>query len=159
MRDRGKIVKAVAKTVGIIAPPMNPCTSRHVIISLIVLDIDFFKRVNDRFGHAAGDLVLKQVAQTIEATIRCSDALYRYGGEEFVVVLNGTGRDGARLLADRIRQNIEALCFTNPEGLQVTMSLGVTTLRKNDTRQTLFERADAALYQAKETGRNRVFVH
>lgn len=127
-------------------------------LSLIVLDIDFFKRVNDRYGHTVGDLVLKNVAQTIEATIRCSDALYRYGGEEFVVVLSGTGRDGARLLAERIRQNIEALHFTSPNGLNVTLSLGVTTLRKHDTQKELFERADAALYLAKQSGRNRVVV-
>ena len=127
-------------------------------LSLIVLDIDFFKRVNDRFGHTVGDLVLKNVAQAVEATIRCSDALYRYGGEEFVVVLNGTDRQGAELLAERIRQNVEALHFTSPTGLNVSMSLGVATMQKDDSTQTLFERADVALYQAKEQGRNRVIV-
>ncbi|MEN8180233.1 MAG: GGDEF domain-containing protein [Pseudomonadota bacterium] len=127
-------------------------------LSLIVLDIDFFKRVNDRFGHTVGDLVLKNVAQAVEATIRCSDALYRYGGEEFVVVLNGTDREGAQLLAERIRQNVESLHFSSPKNLNVTLSLGVTTMQKDDTCKELFERADAALYQAKDAGRNRVIV-
>lgn len=127
-------------------------------LSLIVIDIDFFKRVNDRFGHTVGDLVLKNVAQAVEATIRCSDALYRYGGEEFVVVLNGTDREGAQLLAERIRQNVESLHFSSPKGLSVTLSLGVTTTQKDDTCKGLFERADAALYQAKDIGRNRVVV-
>ncbi len=127
-------------------------------LSLIVLDIDFFKRVNDRFGHTVGDLVLKNVAQAVEATIRCSDALYRYGGEEFVVVLNGTDQEGAQLLAERIRQNVQSLHFTSPKGLNVSMSLGVATMQKDDSTQGLFERADTALYQAKEAGRNRVVV-
>jgi diguanylate cyclase (GGDEF)-like protein len=127
-------------------------------LSLIVFDIDHFKRVNDRFGHAVGDVALKNVAQTVEATIRSSDALYRVGGEEFAVVLNGTDNKGARLLAERIRQNIEALLFTSPKGLTVTLSLGVATLEADDSTSSLFERADEALYQAKKTGRNRVIA-
>ncbi len=127
-------------------------------LSLIVLDIDHFKRVNDRFGHTVGDLVLKNVAQAVEASIRCSDALYRYGGEEFVVVLHGTDQPGAQLLAERIRQNVEALHFTSPKGLNVTLSLGVTTMLQDDRCEALFERADAALYQAKASGRNQVIV-
>jgi diguanylate cyclase (GGDEF)-like protein len=98
------------------------------------------------------------VAQTVEATIRASDALYRVGGEEFAVVLNGTDIKGAGLLAERIRQNIDALVFTQPRGLHVTLSLGIATLWPNDTPYSLFERADEALYQAKEGGRNRVVL-
>jgi diguanylate cyclase (GGDEF)-like protein len=127
-------------------------------LSLIVFDIDHFKRVNDRYGHTVGDLALKNVAQTVEATIRASDALYRVGGEEFAVVLNGTDIKGAGLLAERIRQNIDALVFTQPRGLHVTLSLGIATLWPNDTPYSLFERADEALYQAKEGGRNRVVL-
>lgn len=127
-------------------------------LSLIVLDIDLFKRVNDRFGHSVGDLVLKNVAQTVEASIRSSDALYRYGGEEFVLVLVGTDEDGAKRLAERIRRNVEALYFSSPKGLSVTLSLGVATIQKGDSCETLFDRADAALYQAKQAGRNRVVV-
>ena len=125
-------------------------------LSLIVFDIDHFKRVNDRYGHSVGDLALKNVAQTVEATIRSSDALYRVGGEEFAVVLNGTDKQGASLLAERIRRNIEALAFTQPKGLHVTLSLGIATLMAKDTPSSLFARADEALYAAKKSGRNRV---
>ena len=127
-------------------------------LSMILFDIDYFKRVNDRFGHVIGDLVLKNVAQTVEATIRSSDALYRVGGEEFAVVLNGTDQKGASLLAERIRQNIASLLLLQPKGLSVTLSLGVASLESNDTTESLFERADQALYQAKKAGRNQVKV-
>ncbi|MCU7917110.1 MAG: GGDEF domain-containing protein [Candidatus Thiodiazotropha sp. (ex Dulcina madagascariensis)] len=125
-------------------------------LSLIVMDIDFFKRINDQYGHAVGDQVLEAVANTVEQTIRSSDALYRYGGEEFVVVLNGTDMDGAKLLAERIRENIEKLRIKSLKDIAITLSLGVTVLREDDTAQTLFERADAALYSAKTNGRNQV---
>jgi len=125
-------------------------------LSLIVFDIDHFKRVNDRYGHTVGDQALKNVAQTVEATIRSSDALYRVGGEEFAIVLNGTDKQGASLLAERIRHNIEALVFTQPKGLRVTLSLGISTRMQKDTPTSLFARADEALYEAKKTGRNRV---
>ncbi|MCU7904282.1 MAG: GGDEF domain-containing protein [Candidatus Thiodiazotropha sp. (ex Epidulcina cf. delphinae)] len=125
-------------------------------LSLIVMDIDFFKRINDQYGHAIGDQVLKAVANTAEHTIRSSDALYRYGGEEFVVVLNGTDMGGANLLAERIRENIEKLHIKPLKDMTITLSLGVTLMREDDTAQTLFKRADAALYSAKNKGRNQV---
>ncbi|MEJ2456085.1 MAG: GGDEF domain-containing protein [Candidatus Thiodiazotropha sp.] len=125
-------------------------------LSLIVLDIDLFKRINDNFGHIVGDDVLRQVAQTVEHTIRSSDALYRYGGEEFAIVLNGTDQSGARLLAERIRRNMEQLEFDSLKGITVTISLGIAVMDENESADQLFARADAALYQAKEQGRNRV---
>ncbi|MCG7982914.1 MAG: GGDEF domain-containing protein [Candidatus Thiodiazotropha lotti] len=127
-------------------------------LSVIVMDIDFFKRINDQFGHAVGDLVLKQVAKAAELTIRSSDALYRYGGEEFVVVLNGTDQTGARLLAERIRENIENLRVESLKDLQVTLSLGVSMMNEGDTTESLFKRADEALYVAKNQGRNQVVM-
>jgi diguanylate cyclase (GGDEF)-like protein len=127
-------------------------------LSLIVMDIDFFKRINDQYGHAVGDLVLRQVAKAIEESIRSSDALYRYGGEEFVVVLNGTDQSGARLLADRIRENIESLRIDALKDLQVTLSLGVSMMNDGDTTASLFKRADEALYVAKNQGRNQVVM-
>ncbi|MCG7897542.1 MAG: GGDEF domain-containing protein [Candidatus Thiodiazotropha lotti] len=127
-------------------------------LSLVVMDIDFFKRINDQYGHAVGDLVLKQVAKGVEETIRSSDALYRYGGEEFVVVLNGTDQLGARLLAERIRENIESLRIESLKNLQVTLSLGVSMMNEGDTAETLFKRADEALYVAKNQGRNQVVM-
>ncbi len=125
-------------------------------LSLIVLDIDLFKQVNDSHGHIVGDEVLRLVAQSVEHTIRSSDALYRYGGEEFAVVLNGTDEAGARLLAERIRQNVEMLSIDSLQDVQVTLSLGLASLRDGDSAAQLFQRADAALYQAKHEGRNRV---
>ncbi|MES9831541.1 MAG: GGDEF domain-containing protein [Candidatus Thiodiazotropha sp. LLP2] len=127
-------------------------------LSVIVMDIDFFKRINDQYGHAVGDLVLKQVSKTIEDSIRSSDALYRYGGEEFVVVLNGTDQLGANLLAERIRENIENLRIESLKDLQVTLSLGVSMMSSDDTTETLFNRADSALYKAKNQGRNQVVM-
>jgi diguanylate cyclase (GGDEF)-like protein len=125
-------------------------------LSIIVLDIDFFKRFNDRYGHAVGDLVLQQVAKTVEQTIRGSDALYRVGGEEFVVVLNATDLQGAKLLAERIRERVAGLNIEGLKNTQVTLSLGVSLMRENDVPQSLFERADLALYQAKRGGRDQV---
>jgi len=125
-------------------------------LSLIVLDIDFFKRINDNYGHIVGDAVLRQVAQSVEATIRSSDALYRYGGEEFAIVLNGTDKDGALLLAERIRRNVESLRIESLKDIGITLSLGVAILKQEDNARTLFERADEALYAAKKGGRNRV---
>lgn len=125
-------------------------------LSVIVLDIDFFKLVNDHFGHTVGDLSLCSVAQCVRETIRGTDMLFRYGGEEFVVLLSCTKRDGALLLAERIRQAIERLVFAEPQGLKLTASLGVTELGAKDSPQTLFVRADNAMYQAKKNGRNQV---
>jgi diguanylate cyclase (GGDEF)-like protein len=125
-------------------------------LSLIVIDIDYFKRINDNYGHIVGDDVLRQVAQCVEQTIRSSDALFRYGGEEFVIVLNGTGESGALLLAERIRQNVENLRIEALKSVKVTLSLGISVLQDNDSSDQLFKRADRALYRAKREGRNRV---
>jgi diguanylate cyclase (GGDEF)-like protein len=125
-------------------------------LALIVLDLDLFKRINDNYGHIVGDDVLTHVAQSIEQTIRSSDALYRYGGEEFVIVLNGTDQAGALLLAERIRQNVERLQIDSIKDLPITLSLGVAVLRDDESADQLFARADAALYRAKQAGRNRV---
>lgn len=127
-------------------------------LSLLVLDVDFFKKINDHYGHAAGDQVLKEIADAVEQTIRSSDALYRYGGEEFVVVLNDTNIAGAKLLAKRIRQNVEQLRIKSLKDLRITLSVGVSAMREDDTPQSLFERADIALYQAKQNGRNQVYT-
>jgi diguanylate cyclase (GGDEF)-like protein len=131
---------------------------KHSDLSLLVLDVDFFKRINDHYGHAVGDLVLKAIADAVEHTIRSSDALYRYGGEEFVVVLNDTNISGAKLLAKRIRENVERLRIKSMKDLRITLSVGVSAMAEDDTPQTLFERADNALYQAKQNGRNQVYT-
>lgn len=124
-------------------------------LSIILLDADHFKAINDTYGHSHGDEVLKAIAQVTGQTIRQSDVLYRFGGEEFMILLGQTDTHGARLLADRIRENIAALDMINGAKAQVTVSLGVTTLSEHDSSESLFERADKALYQAKNAGRNR----
>ncbi len=123
---------------------------------IMLLDIDHFKSVNDKFGHAGGDFVLQAVAQCVEETIRGSDMLFRFGGEEFLIMLSCTELEGALLLAERIRQKIAALSFAPHRTLQITASLGVSALQQNETMDALFERTDKALYAAKESGRNRV---
>lgn len=125
-------------------------------LSIIVLDIDFFKRVNDDFGHAAGDQVLKLIAKTLEKSVRRSDMVFRYGGEEFVAVLSYTSEEGAKLLANRIREKIAVLDIPELGGRQITASLGVAILHKEDDAKLIFKRGDRALYRAKRLGRNRV---
>ena len=125
-------------------------------LSVILLDIDRFKWINDSYGHLFGDQVLRAIATCAEKSIRESDMLFRYGGEEFLIVLSGTAKDGARLLAERIRVNVENLEPHPAHDVRPTISLGVTSLCDEDNATTLFARVDTALYKAKQTGRNRV---
>lgn len=129
-------------------------------LSMLVVDIDKFKNINDTYGHASGDCVLKDVAKMLTQCSRDTDAAYRayrFGGEEFVLLLNNTSRDGSVILAERIRESIEEMTTTCDEAsIQVTVSIGVSTLRTGDTASQLFDRADKALYNAKDNGRNQV---
>ena len=127
-------------------------------LSMLVIDIDKFKAVNDGHGHAAGDQLLAHVAAEIMANIRETDLAFRYGGEEFVVLLSNTPQAGAVLVAERIRQSIAASpCpLEDDTALAATVSIGAQELRADDTAATLFERTDQALYRAKHGGRNRV---
>lgn len=124
-------------------------------LALLVIDIDHFKTFNDRYGHSFGDDVLVAVAQTIANTIRRSDLLFRYGGEEFIVLASHTGENGAMLLAERIRENIAALSSVRGRDMRVTVSIGAARLIPGEQPQGLFGRADQALYSAKQAGRNR----
>lgn len=126
-------------------------------LSLLLLDIDHFKNVNDDWGHQSGDQALKTVASTISQSTRGSDMLYRYGGEEFLVILACTPVEGAMLVAERIRKNIEVIQIDSIKGsFKVTTSIGVSSLNENDDSQSLIRRADEALYKAKHNGRNQV---
>lgn len=128
-------------------------------LSILVLDLDHFKRINDQHGHVTGDYVLKMVANTLKASSRGADMTFRFGGEEFVVLLNKTDVAGAKITAERIRQNIESLClhYANQQ-IPVSISVGVATLCLNEDKEALLSRADKALYQAKQNGRNQVVV-
>ena len=125
-------------------------------VSLILLDIDHFKRVNDVFGHQAGDAVLRELAGLAGAAIRSSDALFRWGGEEFAVLAATTGYRSAGKLADALREKVA--CHGFPIVGAVTISLGVAEHMAGESAQVWFGRADAMLYAAKREGRNRVRV-
>jgi two-component system chemotaxis response regulator CheY len=130
-------------------------------LSIVLLDIDHFKDVNDTYGHPAGDTVLRQTAKKLSGAIRDTDLLGRYGGEEFLAVLAQTDLPGARKLAERIRTEIESHVFDlgNGTNLRKTVSLGASTWNHgSDSADELIARADAALYLAKEGGRNRVVM-
>jgi diguanylate cyclase (GGDEF)-like protein len=125
-------------------------------LSVLMIDIDFFKKVNDSHGHQAGDLVLKNVASKAASNIRKTDLLARYGGEEFCCLLPETDCFAAEIVAENLRVHIEELenhFHHNP--IKVTISLGISSLGPEDCPETLLKRADDALYQAKRNGRNR----
>ncbi|MBT3510016.1 MAG: GGDEF domain-containing protein [Nitrospina sp.] len=127
--------------------------------ALLVLDIDHFKKFNDDYGHRIGDRVLKSVAGTVRNTIRISDQIFRYGGEEFVVVLNRVDVSFATQLAVKICRQVEKDYFVDGDNkLKVTISIGGTIITEDDTELSLFQRADKAMYQAKENGRNQVVM-
>jgi diguanylate cyclase (GGDEF)-like protein len=121
---------------------------------LAILDIDYFKKVNDNFGHLIGDEVLLLFSRIMEQSFRQTDTLFRYGGEEFVVILNATNSDGARIALERFRKGIASYDF--PQVGHVTVSIGYVRVEEHFLPTSLFECADKALYSAKESGRDRV---
>ncbi len=129
-------------------------------LSILMLDIDHFKQVNDTYGHTKGDFVLKKVSEVITFTVRDVDISSRYGGEEFVVILPETEQRDTLLIAERIRKRVEEIDMSGEEGLEnlkITISIGVASFPENAaTEKSLIEAADKALYLAKRTGRNRV---
>ena len=128
-------------------------------LSVLMIDIDHFKRINDGYGHLVGDEVLKAVVTQIKHCIRQTDICFRYGGEEFVVLLNNANIANARLIAERIRMTVSELCIATDKGLlQVTLSTGLAMQKEDDSSMDLLKRADNALYQAKQSGRNKVCV-
>ncbi len=127
-------------------------------ISLLMVDLDFFKEKNDRFGHLVGDVILKEIAKILKSTLREIDIIGRYGGEEFVVALAGIAREGALQAAERLRSSIEHSVFkAYDEKVSSTISIGVASFPEDGVDENvLIESADKALYKAKEKGRNRV---
>ncbi len=125
--------------------------------SMVMLDIDHFKKINDTHGHDTGDYVLKRMTNLIRENIRDVDILSRYGGEEFVIILPERNLKVAIAVAERIRKVIESACFDKVG--QITISAGVSDFMQGDNRESVFKKADNALYIAKNGGRNRVSVH
>jgi diguanylate cyclase (GGDEF)-like protein len=126
-------------------------------LSLLFLDIDKFKNINDTFGHPEGDLVLKAMARFLQSHVRLADVLCRYGGEEFVVLLPQTASNQALLLAERLREGIAATPLPLSRGeIHITVSIGLSSLTPATSGEELVKAADAALYKAKQSGRNRV---
>lgn len=122
--------------------------------SVLLLDIDHFKNVNDEFGHDVGDLVLQRFASLLEQERRAVDAVGRWGGEEFMVIVSNAGGDESAVMASRLRQAIAQAEF--PRDASITISVGVASYARGDTVNSILKRADAALYGAKRGGRNRV---
>lgn len=155
LANRAALEAALKREIGL--------SQRHRLpLSVVMIDIDKFKRINDSYGHAVGDIVLRTLAAAVTECVRGTDVPARLGGEEFVVVLPGTDVAGAELLANRIRAAVEALrCevqgFGNHTALQFTVSIGVASFA-GETGERLLKRADEAMYAAKRAGGNKVAV-
>ncbi|MHB9117838.1 MAG: GGDEF domain-containing protein [Burkholderiales bacterium] len=128
-------------------------------LTIAMIDIDHFKKINDRFGHEAGDQALVHLASLLRAVVREADAVVRYGGEEFVLIFPDTAVTGCRFILDRLKELLEKtpLVYEGNE-LKLAFSGGIAQLKSNENCQVLVMRADSALYEAKRSGRNRIFV-
>lgn len=141
----------------VLTSEINRCRRSRSPLSIALLDIDHFKRINDRFGHPAGDAILRRVACSVDERKQDIDCFGRYGGEEFMMILPQTDLKGARTKAERICQSLrETSCDSLQKGLQITASVGVAQYRDSELAEDVIQRADEALYQAKTTGRDRV---
>ncbi len=140
---------------------------QHAPLCGIMTDIDYFKHVNDTYGHAAGDLVLKTIAKVIRGQLREYDIAGRYGGEEFSILLPFTKINEAQMVAERLRQTVENKVIDiskvapdcEEKNIKITLSLGIYEIKENDSDDDLMKKADKALYQAKNTGRNKVVIN
>ncbi|MGF6991024.1 diguanylate cyclase (GGDEF)-like protein [Lachnospiraceae bacterium PF1-21] len=130
------------------------CIEHDLGLVLLLFDLDFFKKINDNYGHSFGDVALKRVAQTVDDSLRDSDMFARFGGEEFLAVIHEDSPEKALEVAERLRIAVSEI--TMRDGVKITVSIGMAFLQKDDTVQSLFDRVDQKLYDAKEKGRNRV---
>jgi two-component system cell cycle response regulator len=138
---------------------VEQANSRGKPLTVLVIDIDYFKSVNDDHGHDAGDDVLREFAIRIRRSVRGIDLACRYGGEEFVVIMPETDMAVATAVAERLRRRIAGEPFSIQQGVHaipITISIGLSALRPDDTTASVLKRADQALYRAKRDGRNRV---
>lgn len=135
--------------------------SESAPFGVMLIDIDHFKRINDTFGHQAGDEVLTSISRALKECVRPEDFVGRLGGDEFIIMLEGLTAENAQLVGTRIRSTVELYDFSiNSSGQStvVTMSMGLAVVGPNDSAETLYERADQALYKSKELGRNRLYT-
>ena len=130
----------------------------NLALSLIIFDVDHFKLINDTYGHQAGDIILVELVKIIEENIKHGDVFARWGGEEFVILTPMTDLAGAKNLSENLRKLVQSHQFSYIEN-EITLSFGVAELEHDDTKKSLFEKADSALYQAKKSGRNRVEIY
>jgi len=127
--------------------------------SVLFIDIDYFKRINDSYGHAVGDFVLKAFSELVQSTIRKADIFARYGGEEFAVLLPETGERGGEILANKLKTDVASKVFNiNEEKIQITVSIGLLVVKhlEDVNYDMIYKMSDAAMYRAKQLGRNRV---
>lgn len=128
-------------------------------LSVLMLDIDHFKQINDNYGHSIGDDVLKTIAATIKAQLRNVDMVFRYGGEEFLILLSGTCNDAAAIVGERVRHAVSKMPIAlNCQPLSLSISVGCATLQSGENTESLLKRVDTALYAAKRDGRNRLRI-
>ena len=138
---------------------LERCHGNGEPLSFAFVDIDHFKRFNDEYGHLAGDIALRAVAQALTRALRPTDLLARYGGEEFAIVFPRADTTITRVVAERIRDAVSGLSIKSYDGSvlpTITLSAGLATMEDNDSMESLFDRADKALYQAKNTGRDKI---
>lgn len=147
LANRRSLAAAIEHALAVAARSQRP-------FAVVMVDLDHFKLINDRFGHSAGDAALVQFAARLRTSLRAQDQPFRYGGEEFIVLLHDADATGATLLAERLRQHVA----TPPDGTTpaISASLGVAVWQPGDSADSLLARADQALYRAKASGRNRV---
>lgn len=140
-------------------PHKNQQSPSGYHLCVIMIDLDFFKKINDTYGHVVGDFVLRHVASRIQASVRDFDMVGRFGGEEFVIIMTNADLELAKVIAERVREGVmDTPLHLKELSIRVTISLGVATLRKGERKEALLERADTAMYEAKRSGRNRVMI-
>ncbi|WP_369433795.1 GGDEF domain-containing protein [Psychromonas sp. MME1] len=134
----------------------NRYTRYNNDLSIAIIDVDKFKKINDTFGHVAGDKVISVVALMLQKSLRNTDFIARYGGDEFVLLLPETNQQQAQNLLDKLCEKIRSIPFKfKKENISITISIGCTSFTKRDSIETAFERADKALFHAKDNGRDR----
>ena len=159
----GKVAEGMGVLERHLVTLVQQAIAREKPLSVLVLDIDHFKAINDHHGHQAGDHVLVQLATLAMSMLGEDDVFARYGGEEFAIILSDTDLDGALVIANACRTHLAALAIENPAapGARVTMSIGVASIvptKEGSAAGLLLARADKALYAAKQSGRNRVCI-